>query len=68
LQTYITHYYKGLFGPHECVGFSLDENRRNDIPQISTKDNAKLTTIFTEKEVIFQMKRNKAYRVPMGFL
>jgi hypothetical protein len=43
--------------------FFLDENIRNNIPQISTEDNKRLTSMFTENEVneaIFQMKHNKA--------
>jgi exonuclease III len=63
LMTYITQFYKTLFGPSDDDNFSLDENRVNDIPQISAEDNEKLTAVFTEKEVkeaIFQMKHNKA--------
>jgi hypothetical protein len=70
LQTYITEYYKGLFGPSNCEHLALDENLRNDIPQISDEDNEKLIEPFTEKEVkeaIFEMKHNKAPD-PDGFL
>jgi hypothetical protein len=49
LMTYITQFYKILFGPSDDDNFSLDENRVNDIPQISAEDNEKLTAVFTEK-------------------
>jgi hypothetical protein len=52
-----------LFGPSDDDNFSLDENRRDDVPQISAEDNEKLNAVFTEqeiKEAIFQMKHNKA--------
>jgi hypothetical protein len=49
LQTYITKYYKRLFGPSNCEHLILDENLRNDIPQISDEDNEKLIEPFTEK-------------------
>jgi hypothetical protein len=58
-----------LFGPANCDDFSLDENRRNNLTQISAEDNEKLTTCFTKKEVneaIFDMKHNKALG-PNGF-
>jgi hypothetical protein len=69
LESYITEYYKGLFGSPEGEQFSLDESRNHDIPQVSTEDNEALTTVFSEKEVkevIFQMKNNKAPN-PDGF-
>jgi hypothetical protein len=49
-----------LFGPPEGEQFSLDESRNHDIPQVSTEENEALTAVFLEKEVIFQMKHNKA--------
>jgi hypothetical protein len=64
LKEYITHYYKGLFGPNECEDATMNEDRRDDITQISTEDNEKLIAQFCEKEVkdaIFQMKHNKAF-------
>jgi hypothetical protein len=70
LEAYITQYYNRLFSPNECEGFSLNENQRNDVPQISTEENSKLTAAFTEKEVkqaILQMKHNRAPG-PDGFL
>jgi hypothetical protein len=63
LKSYITDYYKGLFGPSDGVQFSLDENINFDIPQVSCEENEKLTASFIEQEVkeaIFQMKHNKA--------
>jgi hypothetical protein len=63
LQTYITEYYKGLFGPSNCEHIVVDENLRNDIPQISDEDNEKLIEPFTEKELkeaILEIKHNKA--------
>jgi hypothetical protein len=49
-----------LFGPPEGEQFPLDESRNHDIPQVSTKENEALTAVFLEKEVIFQMKHDKA--------
>jgi hypothetical protein len=63
LKRYITKYYKVLFGPHIKNNFSMDENRKDDIPQVSGLENELLTAKFTEGEVreaIFQMKHNKA--------
>jgi hypothetical protein len=63
LKSYIMDYYKNLFNPSDGGHFSLEEDRRSDIAQISPEDNEKLTSIFTEqelKEAIFQMKHNKA--------
>jgi hypothetical protein len=50
--------------------FSLDEDNRDDITQISSEDNAKLVAVFIEQEVkeaVFKMKHNKAPG-PNGFL
>jgi hypothetical protein len=41
LESYITQYYKRLFGPPEGETFSLDGNRRDDTPQIAAEDNEK---------------------------
>jgi hypothetical protein len=49
LESYITDFYKGLFGASEGDNFSLDENRVHDIPQVSTEENEALTTVFSEK-------------------
>ena len=69
LRRYITKYYKGLFGASEENHFSLDESRRDDIPQVSSTENELLTACFSEKEVkeaIFQMELNKSSG-PDGF-
>jgi hypothetical protein len=66
LESYITEFYKGLFGPSKGEHFSLDESRYQDIPQVSTEENEALTAVFSEKEVIFHMKHNKA-SCPDGF-
>jgi hypothetical protein len=63
LKSYITNYYKGLFGEPEECDLSMDENRIDDIPQVSAEENALLTAPYSEEEVkkaIFQMEHNKA--------
>jgi hypothetical protein len=58
-----------LFGPTVTGQFSLDEDKRDDIAQITPGDNEKLTAVITEQEVkeaVFQMKYNKAPS-PDGF-
>jgi hypothetical protein len=63
LKDYITNYYKRLFGPHLQNSFSLDENLRHDIPQVSAEENEVLVAPFSEEEVkmaIFDMEHNKA--------
>jgi hypothetical protein len=63
LKTYIIDYYKVLFGPPESNLFSLDENLKDDIPQVSNLENEILPCAFSEveiKEAIFQMEKNKA--------
>ena len=50
-------------GAPENHHFSLDEENREDIPQVSDIENELLMEPFTEKEikeVIFQMEHNKA--------
>src|SRR6266540_2079354 len=62
-KSYITKYYKGLFGTPEEGNLSLDEARTDDIAQVSDEENAFLIAPFTEEEVrraIFQMEHNKA--------
>jgi hypothetical protein len=69
LKTYITNYYKVLFDPLESNLFSLDENLKDDIPQVLDLENEILSGAFSEveiKEAIFQMERNKAAG-PDGF-
>jgi hypothetical protein len=63
LMAYITNFYKVLFGPPKENSFTLDESRKDDIPQVSHVENTFLTAPFTEKEVkeaIFSMEHNKA--------
>jgi hypothetical protein len=51
LKSYITNYYKNLFGAPEERNFSLDESRMDDIPQVSTEENNLLTAEYSEEEV-----------------
>jgi mannosylglycoprotein endo-beta-mannosidase len=63
LKSFITSYYKGLFGAPEEDNFSFDETRTDDIPQVSQEENDFLTSPYTEEEVrkaVFQMEHNKA--------
>ncbi|CAN6182020.1 unnamed protein product [Urochloa humidicola] len=63
LKSYITEYYKQLFGPHESNSFTMDETMRDDIPQVSREENEVLMAPFSEIEIrtaIFQMEHNKA--------
>jgi hypothetical protein len=63
LKSYITNYYKGLFGSPEKRTFSMDESRTDDISQVSALENNLLTALYTEEEVmkaVFQMEHNKA--------
>ena len=63
LKSYITNYYKNLFGAPEEGNFSMDESRTDDIPQVSDAENSLLTSPFSKEEVrkaVFLMKHNKA--------
>jgi hypothetical protein len=63
LKSYITNYYKGLFGEPEEGTFSMEESRIHDIPQVSPDENAFLAAPYSEEEVrnaVFQMEHNKA--------
>ena len=63
LKSFITEFYKGLFGEPEKNSFTLDESIITDIPQVSSQENNLLTAEFSEseiKEAIFSMKHNKA--------
>ena len=69
LKTFISEYYKRLFGPSAPSSFSLIETRNDDMPQISPLKNSTLTSNFTEKELfdaISQMEHNRALG-PDGF-
>jgi exonuclease III len=64
LKTYISEYYKTLFGPPISNTCELIESRTQDIRQISDEENSLLTKDFTEKEIfeaIMQMEKNKAH-------
>ena len=70
LKEHITSYYKNLFGPSDTSLFTLDESRRDDIPQVSDLENEALIAPFTQEEVlaaVFQMEHNKSLG-PDGFL
>ena len=63
LKSYITTYYKGLFGAPEKNNFSMLESMTEDIPQVSKEENDILTADFTEEDVkkaTFKMEHNKA--------
>jgi hypothetical protein len=63
LKSYITNYYKTLFGEPEEGNFSIDQTRTADIPQVSVEENNLFTTPYSKEEVkkaIFQMEHNKA--------
>ena len=63
LKTYITEYYKNLFGEPEQNDFSLNEDTTEDIPQVSQIENEFLCDEFSEKEIrdaVFQMEHNKS--------
>ena len=63
LKKYITEYYHGLFGPSDASLLSLDESRRDDIPQVSVAEKQGLIASFSFEEVreaVFQMEHNKA--------
>ena len=63
LKSYITKYYKNMFGEPKEGNFSMDESQIDDITQVSDEENAHLTAPFSEEEVkqaIFQMEHNKA--------
>jgi hypothetical protein len=63
LKSYITNYYKSLFGSPDEGNFGMDETRTDDIPQVSVEENNFLNALYTEDEVkkaVFQMEHNKA--------
>jgi hypothetical protein len=63
LKSFITHFYKGLFGEPEQSSFILECDRTDDITQVIEEENGILTAPFSEDEVkvlIFQMEHNKA--------
>jgi hypothetical protein len=69
LKSYITNYYKGLFGSPDEGNFSMDESRTYDMPQVFVEENNFLNAFYTQDEVkkaVFQMEDNKAPG-PNGF-
>jgi hypothetical protein len=63
LKSYITNYYKGLFGSPDEGNFSMDKTRIEHIPQVSVEENGLLAAPYSEDEVkkaVFQMEHNKA--------
>ena len=69
LKSYITQFYKDLSGPPDVSDITLEEDRIQDIPQVTQEDNELLTSEFTEfdvKNIVFQMEHNKAPS-PDGF-
>jgi hypothetical protein len=62
-KSYITKYYRNLFGSLEDGKLSLKESLVEDIPQVTDTESEMLVAEFSEKEIreaIFQMKHNKA--------
>jgi hypothetical protein len=63
LKTFITEFYKKLFGAPASSHISLSEGVTQDIPQLSDVEKDILTSPFTEEEVfeaISSMEHNKA--------
>jgi mannosylglycoprotein endo-beta-mannosidase len=63
IKSYITKFYKNLFGSLEAGRLSLIEFLVEDIPQVTNTEREMLVAEFSEKEIreaIFQMKHNKA--------
>ena len=50
LKKYITEYYHGLFGSSDASLLNLDENRRDDIPQVSVVEKQGLIASFSVAE------------------
>jgi hypothetical protein len=51
LKKYITSYYKSLFRTPQENSITLDEERRDDIPQVSEEENMVLMANFSEQKV-----------------
>jgi hypothetical protein len=52
LKSYITNYYKDMFGAPEESSFSLDETQTEDIRQVSMKENGLLTAPYSKDEIM----------------
>jgi hypothetical protein len=62
LNSYITKYYKNLFGRSHVSSLSLNESLVEDIPQITNTESEMLVANFSEKEVreaIFQINETQ---------
>jgi hypothetical protein len=69
IKSYITKYYKNLFGSSEAGRLSLNESLVEDIPEVTDTESEMLVDEFSEKkikETVFQMKHNKTPG-PVGF-
>jgi hypothetical protein len=51
IKSYITKYYKNLFGSLEAGGLSLNESLVEDIPQVTNAESEMLVVEFSEKEI-----------------
>jgi hypothetical protein len=51
LMSYITKYYKNLFGCPARSGLSLNESSVEDIPQVTGEESGRLVEEFSEKEI-----------------
>jgi hypothetical protein len=63
IKSYITKYYKNLFGSSEAGRLSLNESLVEDIPQVTGTESEMLVDEFCGKDIkeaIFQMKHSKA--------
>jgi hypothetical protein len=63
LKTYISEYYKNLFGPPPPSTCVMNESITHDFKKISSEENAILTVEFNENEIhdaIMQMELNKS--------
>jgi hypothetical protein len=63
LKTYISEFYKNLFGTPTPNHFGMIETENHDTPQLSADENRILTANFSKKEIrdaIMEMEKNKA--------
>jgi hypothetical protein len=51
LKNIYQFYYRSLFGPPQENNFRLDETRKDDIPQVTDKENENLIQPFTESKI-----------------
>jgi hypothetical protein len=55
LKSYITCFYKDLFGEIEENSFTMDEERKDDIPQATQGENDFLVAPLIKKEIRFKL-------------